>query len=514
MFLFQTSKTVEKQQSITINVGKREIETVNNEIKSALLNLNCQSLTTNITYTYDDAKNLSLKVGTTNKYTYFDLTKRKNVTIQTSQFCTDMSGKNGIESIKMSKVGDDILRLRLTYPPGGDSPDIIDINLKDWSAKYYPENDVDPSHAQPWKLGEPYVEVPKGKLQPNVVSPALAFNLFKQINEGETMNVGISPYNIQAAMCLLYAGADDKTKTAIKNKLNLSGKTDEQILKILSVREEGISTANLIVGSMTKTYTDLIKEYGGEVFKTGNAGDINKWISKQTNGALKNVINGPIENALVTALYFKSTFITQFDESLTAPGTFNCEDGKKTKVNFMSYQEVQKPPYYEGNDFQAVRLDYSNGASLYVFLPKVNEISGKPVDLNQMTTSIQGNWNTMVNQMSTENPIALKMPKTTLSYNTDIKGVIKSLFPGVLDNAGNFSGPTGITTTGFSPDQIIHATNLDINEKGTEMAAVTVVATRGMGAPKTIEMNVDRPFMVAIVKDGNILYLGAIRTLP
>jgi serpin B len=62
--------------------------------------------------------------------------------------------------------------------------------------------------------------------------------------------------------------------------------------------------------------------------------------------------------------------------------------------------------------------------------------------------------------------------------------------------------------------EVIHKTFVDVNEKGTEAAAVTLVnIARGLGSPEDFQMIVDRPFFFAISdqRTGTILFMGAIK---
>ena len=62
---------------------------------------------------------------------------------------------------------------------------------------------------------------------------------------------------------------------------------------------------------------------------------------------------------------------------------------------------------------------------------------------------------------------------------------------------------------------VLHKAVIEVNEKGTEAAAVTAITIRltsAMPADKPFHMVVDRPFLLAIVDDetGLILFIGAI----
>jgi serine protease inhibitor len=60
---------------------------------------------------------------------------------------------------------------------------------------------------------------------------------------------------------------------------------------------------------------------------------------------------------------------------------------------------------------------------------------------------------------------------------------------------------------------VIHKTFVDVNEKGTEAAAVTVPMAAGSAPPrKTVEFRVDRPFLFAIrdLPTKTTLFLGRV----
>ena len=66
---------------------------------------------------------------------------------------------------------------------------------------------------------------------------------------------------------------------------------------------------------------------------------------------------------------------------------------------------------------------------------------------------------------------------------------------------------------GYYISQVIHATKIEVNEKGTEAAAATVVAAEsGAAAPpqEGITLILDRPFLYGIVDlyTGVPLFLG------
>ena len=65
---------------------------------------------------------------------------------------------------------------------------------------------------------------------------------------------------------------------------------------------------------------------------------------------------------------------------------------------------------------------------------------------------------------------------------------------------------------GYYIDKVIHATKIEVNEKGTEAAAATVVAGAGAAPPpqEGVTLVLDRPFLYGIVDlyTGVPLFLG------
>jgi serpin B len=75
----------------------------------------------------------------------------------------------------------------------------------------------------------------------------------------------------------------------------------------------------------------------------------------------------------------------------------------------------------------------------------------------------------------------------------------------------------GMVAQGPSPyvSAVIHKTFVDVNEQGTEAAAVTAMMMAGSAMPKPetpFEMKVDRPFFFAIAnrESGAIVFMGIV----
>ena len=86
-------------------------------------------------------------------------------------------------------------------------------------------------------------------------------------------------------------------------------------------------------------------------------------------------------------------------------------------------------------------------------------------------------------------------------------GLEDAFVPGTADFSKMGDNPEG-----YFISQVIHAAKIEVNEKGTEAAAATVVAEAGGAAPpqEGITLILDRPFLYGIIdlQTGVPLFLG------
>jgi len=72
----------------------------------------------------------------------------------------------------------------------------------------------------------------------------------------------------------------------------------------------------------------------------------------------------------------------------------------------------------------------------------------------------------------------------------------------------DFSG----IASGISISRVLHKAVIEVNEKGSEAAAVTAAEITKGAAPEPLEFIVNRPFLFAIADDrtGSILFMGKV----
>jgi serpin B len=236
---------------------------------------------------------------------------------------------------------------------------------------------------------------------------------------------------------------------------------------------------------------------------------INGWIEEKTHGRIPDALDyiHPLAVMyLVNAIYFKGMWTYQFDPEDTMDAEFINQDSSRTPCHLMRLKGELS--YLETDNFQAVDLPYGNGKfSMTILLPQGETT---PEDLiAQVTPEIWGQW--MASFQVTD--LNLCLPRFKLEYGILLNDILASLGMEVaFTPAADF---TRINAGGgLFINRVIHKTFVEVDEEGTEAAAVTIVelieTVIGPG------MTVNRPFVFAIRENhsGALLFLGKIVDFP
>lgn len=358
--------------------------------------------------------------------------------------------------------------------------------------------------------------------------------LYKQISELGG-NIIFSPYSIASALGMAYAGARGETALEIKNALHFDlikpdlYKTFQMLNKQLLIRKEGKYPLLLLANALGRPSKYSLKDnfksiientFQGKIF-SGNAKAINTWISKKTNGNIRNVLEPmPINDLLiVNALYFKGVWSKPFNKE--KKHAFIVNEKKKKFVDFMV-----KDSYYwffKTKLFKCVSIPYRGyNFSMIIIIP--NEHKG----LNEVESELNGQnlnkWLSRIDnyKMDRSNPsrnvnIELHLPKFKLKSNFILNGMLKHLgikkaFEKNLADFGNITKEM----IPFYITKIIHISAIKVDKTGTEAKAITV--TRLPGArlqshkPKKIVLWIDHPFLFFVMdnRSREILFMGRV----
>ena len=365
-------------------------------------------------------------------------------------------------------------------------------------------------------------------------SNTFGLDLFRAVNvaEADTSNLMISPVSVALALGMTYNGADGTTKTAMEQALRMQGFTDSEInkayrkliLSLLSLDPQvELSIANSIwyrnTFKVQQSFIDINKmNYDAEIaaldFKSPQSpGIINKWIADKTNDKIKNVIKSIDPQTvmfLVNAIYFNGKWKHPFDEKNTSRRPFIIPGETNHKVMSMmmnaDFRHGAQP------EFDAIEIPYGQGNyNMIILLPNKNKT------VNDVIASLNGeNLDEWMNQMK-KTDVQLTMPKFKFSFEKQLEKALTGMGMGIAfdSDKANFAkiNPDPINKLFIS--QVQHNTFVDVSEKGTEAAAVTVVVI-GMSStslrPEPYLFTVDRPFVFMITEKEThaVMFIGKV----
>lgn len=356
--------------------------------------------------------------------------------------------------------------------------------------------------------------------------------LFHKVRaEDAGKNVFLSPASASLALAMTYNGARGETQQAMAKALAVEAMTPADVnqangaLQTILANPDPkvqLEIANSIWykqglkvnAAFAKTAQDSYRaEVQPVAFGQPSAVKaINGWVSRATKERIPQIVNrtDALDRMyLINAIYFNGTWKEPFNEKSTRPLPFTRGDGS-TKQHPMMWQSGRYR-YFKGDTFQAAVLPYGEGRmSLYVFVPD------KGVTLEKFYEGLTpANWESWMGRFAPKEG-TVTIPKLKLEYSKELNQPLKDLGMGIAftdraDFGALFDGNNEQLAISF----VLQKTYLDMNEKGTEAAAVTVVGVVATSAPPASErfaLVADRPYFIAIRDDltGAVLFMGSI----
>ena len=344
-------------------------------------------------------------------------------------------------------------------------------------------------------------------------------------------NVFLSPANVAIALAMTANGARGETLQSMLSALNLNTLDLETVnsnfaaLQALLVRDEPgatIAIANALWARAGVAFNaDFLQRTQGFYDARIEALDfdqpdapktINEWVRRQTNDKIPAVVERIPEEIillLMSAIYFNGKWETPFNPEFTQDRPFYLLNGTTKELPTMYRSDDFE--YLKGDGFQAVRLPYAGGGvRMVIILPDADRT------LAQLTDQLSiENWESWREQFSVKEG-QLYLPRFTTRYDAQLNEALKAMGMATAFDGGraDFSGMRPIPPNVFI-SQVRHVAYVDVNEAGTEAAAVTSVEmgiTSAMPIEEPFVMQVDRPFFFAIeeTSTGSILFTGLI----
>jgi serpin B len=386
----------------------------------------------------------------------------------------------------------------------------------------------------------PPAVVPEAVHQAMIADNAFAADLYAQLRMGKG-NICVSPYSISSALEMASAGAQGKTAAQLMSVLHWTEDraklpTDAAALS-KAMLDQGqdpkaaqVEIANAMFGQKGYPYRqeflNTLSEQYNATFQSmdflhdsaGAVEQINQWAAEKTRDKIKNAlpesaVNSTTRLVLVNAVYFKGTWTEPFKKTRTKDEPFyefeSAKQGESKPVAMMTQQAYFN--FTQDKMVQAVELPYHGDYAMLVLLPAKR---GGLAELEKNLTPVAiAAW---VSGMKSQE-VEVSLPRFKMECAYDLKPPLQKLgMPDAFDEAADFSGIASLER--LKIDAIVHKTYIDVDEQGTEAAAITGVTVGAMAVrvPQQVAVfRADHPFVYLIRNrtTGTILFMGRV-TLP
>jgi serpin B len=365
-------------------------------------------------------------------------------------------------------------------------------------------------------------------------SNAFAIDLYRHLRR-QPGNLFFSPESISTAFAMAYAGARGQTAAQMAKVFHFTLPQERlqpamgALLAAMNAQHKDyqLRVADALWAQKDENflpgYLKLLQENYGAGFHRVDfhtapeavRGDINRWVERQTNDKIKNLIApGVLTPAtrlvLTNAIYFQGDWRDPFQNAETKQEDFYLSATRPVKRPMMHRTGSYR--YYDGGNFQALELPYAgDDLAMVVLLPK--DRAGLPALEQSFTAAAAAQW---IDSLKPAAKVILSLPRFTMTQQFDLTGVLATMgMSQAFSNAADFSGMTG--KPGFTISAAIHKAYIDVNETGTEAAAATSTVMRATAMRRQIPeppvvFRADHPFLLLIrdLRSGSILFLGRV----
>lgn len=334
-------------------------------------------------------------------------------------------------------------------------------------------------------------------------------------------NVSIAPVSVAMALQIAYNGAAGITQQAMSQTLRLGRMTTSQLNGDNAALQASLLSRDpqMQITVATSLWTHLAdnpiapwfiqttETYYGAMLGdlSGAPNDINAWVANETQGLITQIapdIDYRNSNAVIAnAVYFKGAWTDAFDVNQTAAAAFTRTDG--TQIPVMLMHQTASHPFFQGPNYQAIRLPYGQGHfSMLILLPAVG------TDLSSFAAALTPGSLAAIGLQLQSTSVQLALPRFTAGYSSSLLGPLKDLGMGpALCPEGSFPALANSCLS-----DVDHGTLVEVDESGTVVAGATTVVVPTIAVAQSIRMSADHPFLYLIRDDdnGELLFIGAL----
>ena len=342
-------------------------------------------------------------------------------------------------------------------------------------------------------------------------------NLFKKAEqETPEENILVSPYSAMQALAMTANGANGSTKTGMENALG--GLPLDELNQYLYTQRTNapndekckLNTANSIWfrddSSRMTVFPEFLQKnadyYGADAFSApfddSTVSDINDWCKDKTEGMIPQLLQTIPNDAvmyLINAVAFDGKWEDAYTEFAVHDGIFTAADGTEQTAEMM-YSDTEYE-YLSDEHAEGFYKPYAGGKYAFAALLPEESMTVEEYLSGLTAESLQ---NTLANPKSAG--MVTYIPKFTYDYEIELSPALAEMGMEEAFNPkkADFSNMAETASGMLCISKVQHKTHIEVNESGTNAAAVTSVEMRNCTASMPehiIELN--RPFVYMIV---------------
>ena len=361
--------------------------------------------------------------------------------------------------------------------------------------------------------------------------------------ENGTGNFICSPFSVWLPLAALVNATNNQYKASLLEALSAAGVSEDDINSAASrmlydltqqrtreyeselqpyydplkiVNAVFVSTGVTFKRDFAQTFMDC---YRGSAINVDFGSDeaasaVNQWASDNTEGLITDIIqefDPQTVAVMANAIYFSDRWSWEFDPEQTVEDVFYSPDGESEA--FYMLREGDNLVYYEDARVQAITLWFKTGGSMCIILPKDNDATG-------LLTSMTNAYFREIKNDAIFATGKLLLPR--FSFESGVMQLDDAL---KLLGVPLFDEKAAPLTGGLIEEDVpvwlsgaLQKAVIEVDEKGTTAAAVTIMPAAGAGMPiptEPFEMNCNRPFVFVLCSrtyDGGeqVLFTGAV----
>ncbi len=350
-----------------------------------------------------------------------------------------------------------------------------------------------------------------------------SLELFKA-SYSKNENSLLSPTSVFLALGMTANGADSNTLKEFeallgKNKINildLNAYYNSLSKELIRVESGKVNLANSIWYTQDKSLNvkkDFLQvnadyynasAYEADFNSKQTVSDINNWVKNNTHNLIDKIVEGIDADTimyLINTVYFEDQWENPYKKQDVSSAPFKLINGTEKPVDFMHSEEQG---YLKDDKVQGFIKPYKSGKYSFIAL-----LPNEGISLDSYISSLSGDSFIKLLKNKSNESVRASLPKFKMEYKVDLVDPLKHMGLKECFERGNadFTKMASSSEGNIYVGDVLHKTTITVDTQGTKAGAVTKVEMKDTSMPKVQVINLNRPFVYAIVDNDTKLPL-------